>query len=168
MTVLLRELQNVQNPALGSILIWQFCAGYRQGSRTEDAVPVPVLFVVLPVLLQPDMASLIARMQKATGLRAFVDRFVQARSSKSDLVLDLHRRAGQMRKLTLRSVSLAIATGLLSLLATHGTVVALSQTMPRASIPPSVRPLLRAAEKLGLWCGDLSLHEVSLALKVAF
>ena len=170
MASLLREIHNVQNPALGAALLWRFCIGYTHGNATKDAPPLPVLFIVLPILLHPELASVITGMRTATGLRAFADRFKESRSSKSDLIFGIHRRTHQMRGLTLESLRLAITSKLLSLLVPpDGTVVPLSETMPRgASIPSSTQTLLRNAEKLGVWCGRLTLHEISVIFKVAF
>jgi hypothetical protein len=49
-----------------------------------------------------------------------------------------------------------------------GTVVALSQTPARGSVPASVSNLLKEAEKLGFWCGQLSLHEIGNLLRIRF
>jgi hypothetical protein len=44
----------------------------------------------------------------------------------------------------------------------------LSSSPVKAGITASVRSMLRGAERLGVWCSTISLHEVSVILKVGF
>jgi len=46
-----------------------------------------------------------------------------------------------------------------------GEVIPLSRTKARG-LPDEVKQLLADAEKLGGWCGRLTLHEVTTTLKV--
>jgi len=64
------------------------------------------------------------------------------------------------------SIRLGLATHLIHLDSAY--VVPLSNTPARAGIPPSVRRLLSSAEKLGVWCGGLTMHEVATTLKLRF
>jgi hypothetical protein len=84
-----------------------------------------------------------------------------------DVLLAIHGRMLALRNLTLASLQVALATRLLSL-ETTGTLIALSQTRAVAGIPDEVRRLMRSAEKLGHWCGLLTIHEVATTLKVRF
>lgn len=45
------DVMYVQNPALGTVLLWRFTCGYY--SNENRPVPFPLLFVVLPLLLVP-------------------------------------------------------------------------------------------------------------------
>jgi hypothetical protein len=44
----------------------------------------------------------------------------------------------------------------------------LSETEAVAGIPSDIKRLMKSAEKLGGWCGLLTMHEVSTILKVRF
>jgi hypothetical protein len=66
----------------------------------------------------------------------------------------------------MESIRLALATRLLHLNA--ATLIPLSETQAAAGIPSDVRRMMKSSEKLGWWCGLLTMHEVSLALKVRF
>lgn len=168
MTVLGRETANIQNPALGSIILWRFAVGYTEDSATREAAPLPLLFLVLPVVLHSETAELIASTQKRSGLRAFVGKFGESRVSKSDLVLSIHNRALQMKGLSLESLRLALSNQRLVLDTKGGSVQPASRTQSASGIPESVKPLLKAAEKFGHWCAPLSLHEIAISLKVSF
>lgn len=41
------DVMYVQNPALGTVLLWRFTCGYY--SNENRPVPFPLLFVVLPI-----------------------------------------------------------------------------------------------------------------------
>ncbi|MDP1097875.1 DUF6521 family protein, partial [Klebsiella quasipneumoniae] len=68
------------------------------------------------------------------------------------------------RKLSLQSIELAVA-GQLIILQDTGEVIPLSRTKARG-LPDEVKQLIDLAEKLGAWCGELTMHEVLTTLKV--
>jgi hypothetical protein len=129
--------------------------------------PMPVLFLVLPLLFDEDTSDMIASTQKASGLRLFAGKFAESKHAKADVLLSLESRAKALRPQTLEALILALKARLLFLDAGTGEVVALSQA-PALSLADSVRPLIRSAEKLGTWCGALSLFELSTTLQVTF
>lgn len=164
MTMLAREALNVQNPALGAAILWRFCCGHSDVHPSGDAPRLPVLFLVLPIILHQATAELLRRTRVASGLRSYAAKFGDAAVSKQDLLLQIHERALRWRPLTLYSIELAAAGRLLHL-AEDGAVVPLSRTKARG-LPNEIKQLLADAEKLGAWCGQLTLHEVTTTLKV--
>ena len=60
------DVMYVQNPALGTVLLWRFTCGYY--SNENRPVPFPLLFVVLPIVFRQDLCSVIKSTQKASGL----------------------------------------------------------------------------------------------------
>ena len=166
MATLARETKNVQNPALGAMILWRFSAGYTAGSTRGEHVPLPLLFLVLPVILRQDTAQLIAKTRKASGLRAFVNKFNETQTSKNDLISAIHPSAMRLRELTSKSLALAISASLLKIDKETSKVIRLSATSPKAGVAESVKDLLNASEKLGHWCSQITLHEISIVLKV--
>ena len=164
MTMLAREAQNVQNPALGAALLWRFCCAYAASHPTNDPPALPVLFVVLPIVLHQATAELVRRTRPSSGLRAFAAKFGDTTISKQDLLLQIHDRSLRWRTLTLQSLELA-AAGRLIHLNEAGDVLPLSKTKARG-LPDEVKQLVADAEKLGAWCGPLTLHEITTTLKV--
>jgi hypothetical protein len=106
MSALDREVRAVLNPALGAALLWRFAYGYRSGNERGDPAPIPLVFLTLPVLLDEEISTLVARTQPRSGLRAFVAKFSEARTSKTDLLLGIHKRASVLRELTAESLAL--------------------------------------------------------------
>lgn len=168
MVSLSHETHLVQNPALGAMLLWRFVHGYERGSGTHDATPLPLLFIVLPIIFHQETASFVKSTREASGLRYYADKFRESRNSTSDLILTIHGRALAMRGLSSQSMMLAVTSGLMSVRCETGQAVSLSSTAPKAGIPAEIKTMLASAEKLGVWCSQVSLHEVSVILKVGF
>lgn len=163
-----RETQYVQNPALGAMLLWRFVVGYQRGSGSANPTPVPLLFIVLPVILHEQTAQFISSTRETSGLRAFAGKFSESKACKSDVLLAIHTRSLDMRRLTMDSLAVATTSRLISLDCRRAVAISLSSSSVKAGIPPSVRPMLNSAERLGVWCSTISLHEVSVILKVGF
>lgn len=161
--MLAREAQNIQNPALGAVILWRFCCGYVE-AHSEGFPRLPLLFLVLPIVLHQATAELLRRTRSNSGLRAFAAKFGDSQISKQDLLLQVHERAARWRTLSLQSIELA-AAGHLIQLSDGGEVIPLPRTKARG-LPDEVKQLLADAEKLGAWCGRLTLHEVTTTLKV--
>jgi hypothetical protein len=162
--MLAREAQNIQNPALGAAVLWRFCCGYIEAHPEGDFARLPLLFLVLPIVLHQATVELLRRTRRSSGLRAFASKFGDSQISKQDLLLQIHERAVRWRALSLHSLELA-AAGHLIQLSDDGAVIPLSRTKARG-LPDEVKQLLADAEKLGAWCGQLTLHEVTTTLKV--
>lgn len=159
-----KEVQNVQNPALGSYLIWNFVRGYF--SEKASFVPFPLLFIVLPILLREDMTEVLFSTYKPTGLRNFADKFISAKILKNDIISQIHISSEMMKELTLHSIKIAIRASLISI--DKNALVLPISISEHISEPKSVVNLGKASEKLGYWCSQITLHEISQVLKVRF
>lgn len=164
MSLLAREAQNVQNPALGAALLWRFSCGFVASNPVGAAPELPIVFIMLPVLLHQETVEFVRGTRKASGLRAFAAKFGDSKASKQDLLLQLHDRALRWRQLSLQSLELAVA-GRLIAVGDNGEVMPLSRTAARG-MADGVKHLIADAEKLGHWCGELTTHEIAQTLKV--
>jgi hypothetical protein len=163
---LAQEVQNIQNPALGSALVWRFVCGYVSAHPTHDPAPLPLAFLVAPIVLHERTEEFVQSTYTSSGLRAFAGKFAKYEHSKQDLLIGINHRAIAMRQFTMESIRIGIATRLVQTI--KASLVPLSQTPAKAGIPKDVRRLLASAEKIGAWLGPLTLHEVSTVLKVRF
>lgn len=166
MSTLTKEVRNIQNPALGAGLLWRFACGYVTSHPTHDPVPLPLFFLVLPIVTHEHTEVFVNGTQTQSGLRAFAGKFGKAENSQQDLLISIHSRMQTLRQLTMESVRMALATRLLHL--EQASLTPLSETAAVAGIPPEIRRLMRSSEKLGEWCGKLTLHETTSILKVRF
>ena len=163
MIPVLSEVQAMHNPALGAALVWRFACGYCPENASTEGTPLPLAFVVLPVVLHGVTCEAISATHVASGVRKFEEKF----SGQGDVLYALNDRAIAMRPLSLRSVRLAVGSGLLTLLADQAVLWPRTYSMP-GSVQQSERALLKAAEKLGSWCAALTLFELSGILRVEF
>lgn len=164
-STLTREAAFVQNPALGALLLWRFCAAYTEHHPSKESPVVQLTFLVLPILLHRETFEEI----KATraGFHTFVGKFSTSENSKADVLLSIHDRVNQFRDLTLESLRVAVQCRLATVIAATSRVVPLSTATP-SGVKPSVLTLIKNAEKLGEWCGPMTLFEIENILKVAF
>lgn len=167
MPALSQEFRNVQNPALGAVLLWRFACGYINAHRTKEPLPLPLLFMALPMLLNKQIEEFLTSTRTSSGLRAFATKFGESRLSKQDVLLSIHDRVMQNRAFTMDSLGVAVGTRLLSLTPSGG-VIALTTSEAKSGVPNEVRTLMANAQKLGSWCSNLTLHEVSTTLKLRF
>lgn len=163
MRPLLNEVQAIQNPGLGAALVWRFACGYCPENQSGEGVPLPLAFVVLPVVLHTRMREQVTSTRIASGVRKFEEKF----SGSGDLLFALNERAIALRQLSLRSMRIAMACGLITVLPDQAAFWPRSYSRPTNTSKP-VTELMKAAEKLGAWCAPLSLFEISGILRVEF
>lgn len=163
MIPLLSEVQAMQNPALGAVLLWRFACGYNPERTAGHGVPLPLAFAVLPVVLHARTHDEVGATRIASGVRKFEEKFKE----QGDMLLAVHKRARAMRLLSLRSLRLALSCGLLTLMHEQGTLWPRTYTPPKGVSGP-VEGLMKGAEKMGAWCAPLSLFELSGILRLEF
>ncbi|MPT40260.1 MAG: hypothetical protein E2603_17605 [Achromobacter sp.] len=164
MKTLAKEAQNIQNPALGAALIWRFCCGYVEANRVNAPPHLPLLFLVLPIVLHQATSEFVKRTYRSSGLRTFAAKFGDSSVSKQDLLMQIHDRSIRWRNLSLQSIELAVAGSLLKI-ADDGDAIPLSRTKARG-LSDEIKHLMDIAEKLGIWFGELTVHEIVTTLKV--
>jgi len=157
------EVQAMQNPALGAAMIWRFACGYCPANTATAGIPLPLTFLVLPIMLHAQTREAISSTQQRSGIR----QFQAGLDLRVDLLLGVQRRATSMRTTSLRAVRIAIASALVTL------VPEKAQLWPRSyangpAVAPRVRDLMKASEKFGAWCQELSLFEIAGILRVEF
>ena len=166
MGLLSSDVYEVQNPALGAVMQWRFCVGYQAKRRDAAGPPLHLLFLVAPIVLHDDTLSVLRSTQRTSGLRIFAEKFTKAKVNQSDILLTVQRRTQGFRDLSLRSMQLAVAVGLITT-RLNAEAVALSTSEPQvASSEATV--LVKQSEKLGSWLAELTLREIAFTLKVRF
>ena len=164
-TLQLTELDIVQNPAIGAYLIWGFTLGYQQDGA--DAVPMPLAFLVLPILLHRQTFDEVASTRKASGLPLFAAKFDKER----EILMGIHGRALQLRPLSLQSIGVAATSRLVRIeyntAQLHGYPLDLLDAA-KPKLPERLKGFAAAADKLGYWFSKLGLAQVSSTLRVDF
>lgn len=168
MSLLSLEVQHIQNPALGAALVWRFATSYAESEQSRNSAPLPLVFIVLPMLLHAETQAFIKGTNRPSGLRIFAAKFGDSKNSKEDILLALHNRVTAFRLLTLDSIRLGMLSKLFVIGLPQSVVIPLSRTAVFANQPKETRQLMRDAEKLGDWCAQLSIHEIATTLKLRF
>jgi Family of unknown function (DUF6521) len=168
MAILSKEVRAIQNPALGSVLIWRAASSYQKNHKTGSFMPLPLCFLVLPIIFHEETSALVSGTRTASGLRKLTEKFRSAEESKTDLLLAVGGRALAMRALTWESIRLGLTSNVISLDTEGGSLMSLSDTPLVSGVPHSIRPLLGNAEKLGTWFAGLTLYEIGLQVQVTF
>jgi len=149
----------VQNPALGSLLLWKFCIGY-QAEKPGDLALMPSLFSVLPIVFHgPTLREL-----KSTNLPSGLSKFAMKLGDHREALIALHDRALAMRDLTLASLAMGIATRYMRLDFNTAQVSATDQRLP--IIPERLKSHYAGAEKLGRWFARLPLSQAFSILQI--
>lgn len=158
-----REIYFVQNPAIGAAALWKFVCGYY--SKESKPIPFPLLFIVLPIIFREDLCAVIKSTQKSKGLSKVAEKLFKNR--KNDDLYTINKNAIELRSLTLDSFNIGVSAKLFTMDASTAQVYPLAQVKKRMQTS-ATNNILDAAEKLGMWCSELSLLEICKWLKVRF
>ena len=159
-----REVMYVQNPAIGAAMLWRFICGYY--ANNNRPVPFPLLFVVLPIVFRQDLCDVIRGTQKASGLSKVSEKLFK--NKENDSIHFVNNTAIKMRNLTLDAFNIAVETELFSLSVEDATVFPLVTSFNKYTAKGDSKNMINAAEKLGLWCSELTMLEIAKWLKVRF
>lgn len=162
MNELNREVYLVQNPAIGAAILWSFVRGYYD--KESQQVPFPLLFIVLPIIFREDLRDVISSTNKTSGLQKVSEKLFA--NKQADLLCSIQNSAEQYKELTLSSINIALSANLISISSKTALVMPIQTETKK--MPKSSEKLLKQSQKLGMWCSVLSLHEISILLKVRF
>ena len=164
MSASLSELEMIQNPALGAYTLWRFGLGF----QTEDGqpAPLPLGFLVLPLVLHRPTLELVVSTRRASGLALFAAKLGEEREN----LLAVHERAFALRKLSLQSIAMGIGNRLLTLNYVAATMRAnaADADLPNPSLPERIRAFAGAADKVGYWFSKVGVSQIASSLMIEF
>ena len=149
----------VQNPAFGSLLLWNFGRGY----QAEDVGGLPVLtsfFLTLPLVLHGPTMRIIRSTNQSSGLPKFVSKLGEER----ERLFAVHDRAVAMRGLTLESLAASISAKLLRI--DYDTAVVRASNAKLPAQPERLKHHVASAEKVGRWFARLPPNQVFSLLQI--
>ena len=156
-----KEIYRVQNPAIGAMILWHFICGYK--AKDSSPAPFPLLFYVLPIIFRDDLCTTIKSTRK--GLSKVSEKLFQEK--RNDELYSINNAAIELRQLTLTSFNGGVSSNLFKMDFDTAMVYALADTK-RSDLPAATRVMLDSAEKLGVWCSELTLVEICEWMKVRF
>jgi hypothetical protein len=160
----LTEMEIVQNPALCAFVLWRFGLGFQ--SEGQRPAILPLAFLVLPLVLHRPTLEMINSTRKASGLALFAAKLGEQR----EFLFAVHERALALRRLTLQSIGMGVASRLLTLDYQAATLRANTPEpdSPKPKLPERIRSFSGAAEKIGYWFSKVTLSQVASTLAVEF
>ncbi len=157
------EITYVQNSALGAVSLWRFICGYI--SVNNIPVPFPIIFIILPIVFDEELRNFIKNTHKQSGLIKLASKISSQKNS--DKIYKIHLSSEIYKNLTLQSFQIALNTKLISIDPKTAYILPITKT-PKSLPLGDSKIILEVSEKLGFWCGSITLHEISSLLKVRF
>lgn len=155
----LSEIDIVQNPAFGALLLWTFGRTY-QDSLQRDPSSILLYFLVLPICLHRQTLEV----ANSTLARSGLGKFCEKIGTEREELLAIHERCLKLRELTLNSIGFGVRAGLFSVNYSDATLRA--NDRPAPELPERVKIHVKGAEKLGTWFQRLELDSIFGALGV--
>lgn len=154
------EIDLIQNPAIGSIIIWKFLLGY--GTKLEQD-KFELLFIVLPIIFNQELRNYIDSTRKSSGFTKVIEKMM--RDKKIDIVYQINNNAENMKELTLESIRIGIIANLFVLDEMLNIEV---EDIKIPKVSKNIEKILENAEKIGKWLSELNMLEIEKILKVRF
>ena len=160
----LSEIEIIQNPALGSYLLWHYGREFQKDHEVSSSVLLS--FLVLPLLMHRPTVKLVSSTFKRSGLSLFAAKFGENRED----LLAVQGRAAALRPLTLQSLAIGTSARLLTVNYEAGTMRAnhLDEGVKAPNLPERLKTLVPAAEKVGRWFAASGPYQVAMTLRVDF
>ena len=149
----------MSNPALTSILLWQFAKSYRDAKGSAPSLSLA--FIVLPIAMSRSAIESFTGTNKTTGFLTWLSR-------KPELIVELSSTIADARGLTSDALCFGIAYRLFTINADG----ALEATPKAVTFTTRWREdarvdMVRAAHRLGTWTSHLPDHAVFFSMGVA-
>lgn len=156
------EQRVIQNTGLAAEAIWQAVhEAYEIKGRTEG-VPLPLVFIVLPLTFHKRTATVLASKSQPGAI-------YKALADDREITVGLQVRMQALSERTFHALSIGFSTGLLRLDHDHQR-----QLIPGKKTPPvthtteDVKIILKAAKRVGQTFAELTIVQLASHLEIKF
>ncbi|MCG9767665.1 DUF6521 family protein [Pseudoalteromonas piscicida] len=165
---LAKEAWIVNNPALGSYLLWTLTL--ESFNKTKEPVHPCKLFCLFPFVYYSDTREVLLSSGIASNLHAYISKFSSAKNCSTDIALAIHSRVNEQKEKTLEALIAALDSGLLMIDTESGLVTPNLRLKPiiRSELDGSTQQLYDCARKLGKWLSDMNPEDIKRTIKVVF
>lgn len=122
-------------------------------------------FIVLPIVFRSELREVIVHTYKSSGLTKIIEKL--GNQKNVDQLYSIHFSAENYKLLSLQSIHIAEATQLVFVEKETAKIFPLLQK-PKKMDNLDSQKIVDAAEKLGIWCSNMTIHEIGNLLKVRF
>lgn len=155
-----REVERLLNPAYCALILARYVQSYSAArGGISPSMPFPLLYLLFPLVLPADSRIGINHHQGSFGLHRFV-------RAHQHVLVGLPERIQGFRTIAHQALTFAVNYELLALDSQSSVLVARAPSRSHVSNvldSTSMEPW-RAADRLGTWCGQLSVTEAFLHL----
>jgi len=165
---LAKEAWLVNNPALGSYLLWTLALECFK--KNKEPLHPCKLFCLFPFVYYSDTRDVLSKTGISSNLHAFISKFSSAKSCSTDIALSIHGRVNVQKEKTLEAIITALDAGLLLLDTESGLITPNTKlkAMNRAELDSSTLELYDCARKLGKWLAEMNPEDIKRTIKVVF
>lgn len=156
------EQRVIQNPGLGAEVIWQAVHEAYYSSGQTDGVPLPLVFLILPLTFHKRTATELASKTQPGAL-------YKALGEDRELTIGLQERMQAMCDRTFQALSIGFQTGLL--LYDEGPsrqLIPGRKTTPVIHVTDEVKVILNAARRVGQAFYEMSFVQLTTQLNIRF
>jgi hypothetical protein len=159
---ILFEQHVIQNTGLAAEAIWQAASEAYEASGRTVGVPLPLVFVVLPLVFHQRSAVTLASKTQPGAL-------YKALAHNREITIGLQGRMEAMADRTLAALSIAFESGLLLVDTDHEQqVIPGRKTAPVAHATEEVKTILSAAKRVGQALAELNVVQLAVHLNIRF
>ena len=158
------EIEKIQNPALGAIVLWRFIDIYNENKIEYNKKLLELVFIVLPIVFNEEISNYIISTRKMSGLNKVIEKMMK--DKKVDYIYQINDNIKNMKELTIESLQIAIASRLISVNKKLELQSIYNKNLPRNY--KKTKRFIDISEKLGYWLSELNKYEREKILKVRF
>ena len=156
------EQRVVQNTGLAAECMWQAVQEAYEAKGRAEGVPLPLIFVVLPLTFHRRTAQALASKTQPGA-------FYKALADDREIIVGLQERMEAMAYRTFHGLSIAFAAGLLRVDSDHQRqLIPGRKTRPIAHVTEEVKTILAAAKRVGHALAEMSTVQLAVHLSIRF
>lgn len=165
---LAKEAWLINNPALGSYLIWTFVL--ESYSKTKKPVHPSKIFCLFPFIYYLNTRDILSSTQLSSNLHAYIAKFSTTKACATDIALSIHSRVDAQKEKTLESLITAFDCGLLIMDINSGLIIPNTRIKPiaRTELDEAIKDLYDGSRKLGKWFSNMNTEDIARTIKVVF
>jgi hypothetical protein len=157
----LNEFDVVQNPALGSILIWSFVTEYYKTKDEQEGPTLPHIMMILPLLFNQHFVNSVYTKNRKGGL-------YNALNHDKSLFTGVQTRMESMSGLTLRSMHICFSAKIITPEKNGFELLPIRTKIPDYKHNESIHRMITASKRLGYWFATIDFKQLCALLKVRF
>lgn len=165
---LAKEAWLINNPALGSYLLWTFAT--ESFNQTKEPIHPSKIFCLFPFIYYSNTRDVLSKTKITSNLHAYISKFSTTQACATDISLSIHFRVDIQKEKTLESLITAFDSGLLLLDTESGLITPNMEirAINRSDLEDSIKELYDGSRKLGKWLSYMSADDIKRTIKVVF